>query len=62
MGYLNNKEKTEDTIDDDGWLHSGDLLQQDPEGWFSVVGRRVVSNYPHQLNWVPGANIKIVKC
>ena len=39
MGYLNNKEKTEDTIDDDGWLHSGDLLQQDPEGWFTVVGR-----------------------
>ena len=39
MGYLNNKEKTEETIDDDGWLHSGDLVKEDKDGWFTVVGR-----------------------
>ena len=39
MGYLNNKEKTLETIDDDGWLHSGDIVQEDADGWFTVVGR-----------------------
>ena len=39
MGYLNNKEKTLETIDDDGWLHSGDLIRVDEEGFYKVVGR-----------------------
>ena len=25
MGYLGNEEKTAETIDDEGWLHSGDI-------------------------------------
>lgn len=39
MGYLNSKEKTLETIDDDCWLHSGDLLRADQEGFYKVVGR-----------------------
>ena len=39
MGYLNDKAKTLDTIDDEGWLHSGDLLNVDDEGFYKIVGR-----------------------
>ena len=39
MGYLNSREKTLETIDDDGWLHSGDLIRMDQEGFYKVVGR-----------------------
>ena len=39
MGYLNNKEATLQTVDDDGWMHSGDLVKKDKDGFFTVVGR-----------------------
>ena len=39
MGYLNNKVKTMEAIDDDGWLHSGDLVRPDDEDFYKVVGR-----------------------
>ena len=41
MGYINNREKTLESIDDEGWLHTGDLVKEDREdkGWYSVVGR-----------------------
>jgi len=39
MGYLNNKENTVNTIDDQGWLHSGDILTVDQEGFYKIVGR-----------------------
>ena len=39
MGYLHSEQKTRDTIDDEGWLHSGDLLTVDTEGFYKIVGR-----------------------
>ena len=32
MGYLNNWEKTVEAINDDGWLHSGDMGRIDEVG------------------------------
>ena len=32
-------EKTKEVIDEDGWLHSGDLATVDEEGYYSIVGR-----------------------
>ena len=39
QGYLNNAEATADTIDGDGWLHTGDIAQVDADGYFEIVDR-----------------------
>ncbi len=37
--YWNDQEKTAATIDQDGWLHSGDLGVMDTQGFVTIVGR-----------------------
>ena len=38
-GYYNNPQATADTIDADGWLHTGDLGVMDDEGYIAITGR-----------------------
>ena len=40
QGYLNAPDKTAETLDADGWLHSGDIGEVDEDGYFSVVDRK----------------------
>jgi acyl-CoA synthetase (AMP-forming)/AMP-acid ligase II len=38
-GYLNCPEATAQTLDDDGWLHTGDVAYVDEDGYFFIVDR-----------------------
>jgi len=39
IGYLNNSQATTETLDTDGWLHTGDLAIIDEDGYMSIVDR-----------------------
>ncbi len=39
LGYWDDDEKTREAIDDDGWMHTGDLAEMRDDGYCTVVGR-----------------------
>ncbi|XP_059845513.1 long-chain-fatty-acid--CoA ligase ACSBG2-like isoform X2 [Hypanus sabinus] len=39
MGYLNLEEQSKEALDEEGWLHSGDLGKFDKDGFLYITGR-----------------------
>ncbi|ONI79104.1 AMP-binding protein [Kribbella sp. ALI-6-A] len=39
LGYWGDEEKTREAIDDDGWMHTGDLAVMREDGYCNIVGR-----------------------
>jgi fatty-acyl-CoA synthase len=39
LGYWEDQEKTAEAIDDEGWMHTGDLAEMRDDGYCNIVGR-----------------------
>ncbi|KAF8370437.1 hypothetical protein PRIPAC_76866 [Pristionchus pacificus] len=61
IGYLNKTEATKELIDDDGWIHTGDIGYIDDRGLLYVVDRLkelIKVNYMNQSLQVPPAELE----
>ena len=39
LGYWDDEARTAEAIDDQGWMHTGDLAVMDEDGYINIVGR-----------------------
>ena len=62
LGYLNNPEKTKALIDEDGWMHTNDVAQVNPNGSISLVDRKDNMLKLANAKYVPVEKIESLVC
>ncbi len=67
-GYWNRPEETDEVLDDEGWLKTGDMARCDDNGFFYIVDRKkdmiLVSGfnvYPNEVEDVIAAHPKVIE-
>ena len=62
LGYLNKPEKTKELIDEDGWLHTNDVAQLNPDGSVSLIDRKDNMLRTVNATYVPTEKIESLLC
>jgi len=50
MGYWKDQNATKEVLDDDGWLYTGDIAQEDEDGYVRIIARKADMWYPNKAN------------
>lgn len=52
-GYWNNEKATKETVDSEGWLHTGDVAYYDDDFYFYIVDRtkELIKVKGNQVRW-----------
>ena len=68
MGYFGDKKRTKETLENDGWLHSGDLAKMDEDGYYYIVDRKkdmIISSgynvYPNEVEDYLGSHEDVIE-